>query len=386
MDDEALIEVLLYKGEGAALDYKLRQYPFENASDNAKSELLKDILAFVNAWRAETGYILIGVRDCDREVVGLDRNIDDSRLQQFVNSKTNRPIEFGYRTVSYQGKLVGLYAIPIQDRPVYANRHFGLVKADTVYVRRGSSTAEARPDEVARMGAATSEISIAPRLALAIDGWTGDSGNNVILEGHYQSLIIPTRVCVHTNIPVPDFPDYKPNQDYYATSSICTDLFRNMATYLAEKHGRFRLRIEIRNEGDQYADDVKIVVKAPSSPGFRMAAISGLMKQPESRVDHIFFHKASVATQDKPKIISKEEGGFQIVTLHIGKIHTGESLYSEYVYLICPPATLVALELRVHCDQLKSPMMKQIMCKITPAEEYMTIEDIETYCAKSCDK
>ncbi len=61
--DTELIEHLLHEDEGVELDFKQEQYPFNNADDAAKSELLKDILAFVNAWRRSTAYILIGVEE-----------------------------------------------------------------------------------------------------------------------------------------------------------------------------------------------------------------------------------------------------------------------------------------------------------------------------------
>ncbi|WP_322101788.1 ATP-binding protein [Paraburkholderia sp. J41] len=152
MEDDYLIERLLYSGEGDTLDFKLQQYPFEGADDDSKSSLLKDILAFANAWRTTTAYILIGVRDGSKEIVGLDNDIDDSRLQQFVNGKVNRPIQFGYRTLEFRGQKLGLFTIPPQDRPFYSVKSFGKVKAGTVYLRRGSSTAEANPDEIAKMG------------------------------------------------------------------------------------------------------------------------------------------------------------------------------------------------------------------------------------------
>ncbi|WP_186178597.1 AlbA family DNA-binding domain-containing protein [Burkholderia gladioli] len=156
MEDEYLIERLLYSGEGDTLDFKLQQYPFEGADDDNRSSLLKDILAFANGWRTVTAYILIGVRDGSKEIVGLDKDIDDSRLQQFVNGKVNRPIQFGYRSLEFRGKKLGLFTIPPQDRPFYSMKAFGKVKAGTVYVRRGSSTAEAKPEEIAKMGASAS--------------------------------------------------------------------------------------------------------------------------------------------------------------------------------------------------------------------------------------
>ncbi len=58
-----LMEELLNEDESSALDFKRDQYPFEKASDEQKSEFLKDILAFANAWRRTDAYILVGVED-----------------------------------------------------------------------------------------------------------------------------------------------------------------------------------------------------------------------------------------------------------------------------------------------------------------------------------
>ncbi len=47
--DPNFIEQLLHEDEGITLDFKSSRYPFEGADKNARSELLKDILAFTNA-------------------------------------------------------------------------------------------------------------------------------------------------------------------------------------------------------------------------------------------------------------------------------------------------------------------------------------------------
>ncbi len=61
--DNVLFERLLYEEEGPTLDFKRDQYRFAKATDSDKSELLKDILGFANAWRRSDAYILIGVED-----------------------------------------------------------------------------------------------------------------------------------------------------------------------------------------------------------------------------------------------------------------------------------------------------------------------------------
>ena len=150
-----LMEELLNEDESATLDFKRDQYPFDNATDEQKGELLKDILAFANAWRRTDAYILIGVDDVKggrSTVVGIGSSFDDASLQQFINSKSNRPIVFSYEVFPFDGSQVGIIHLPLQDRPIYLKKDFGRLKKDVVYIRRGSSTATASPDEIAKMG------------------------------------------------------------------------------------------------------------------------------------------------------------------------------------------------------------------------------------------
>lgn len=154
MNDQ-LVEQLLNEDESEALDFKRDQYPFDTATDEQKSELLKDILAFANSWKRSEAYILIGVDDVKggrSKPVGVISHLDDAKLQQFVNSKTQRRTTFSYRAFPFEGIQIGVVHIPVQDRPIFLTKNYGKLKKDIVYVRRGSSTDEANPDEIARMG------------------------------------------------------------------------------------------------------------------------------------------------------------------------------------------------------------------------------------------
>ena len=128
--DNNLINRLLYEEESVDLDFKGAQYSFLKATDNDKSELLKDILAFSNAWRRSDAYILIGVTEQKGNksvVVGIAENdkLDDAQLQQFVNQKTQKPITFSYKNIEIEGKCVGVIHIPLQARPYYLKKDFG---------------------------------------------------------------------------------------------------------------------------------------------------------------------------------------------------------------------------------------------------------------------
>ncbi len=149
------IENLLFEDESAVLDFKRNQYPFNGENDLHKAELLKDILAFSNAWRRADAFILIGVEEVKGKksrVVGVSQHLDDANLQQFVNSKTQRPVDFSYHAIEIEGKQIGIIHIPLQRRPIFLKKKFSRLEKNVVYIRRGSSTGEANPDEIAKMG------------------------------------------------------------------------------------------------------------------------------------------------------------------------------------------------------------------------------------------
>ncbi len=153
--DLDLLEGLLHEDEGTSLDFKGAQYPFENAPAEQKAELLKDVLAFANSWRRTTAYLLIGVEEVKggrSKIVGVNKHLDDAKLHQFVNSKTQRAIEFCYRIVPIEGVEIGVIEIPLEERPVYLKKQYGNLRENAVYIRDGSSTRVATPDEIARMG------------------------------------------------------------------------------------------------------------------------------------------------------------------------------------------------------------------------------------------
>jgi predicted HTH transcriptional regulator len=153
--NDGLMEQLLHEGESSSLDYKRDQYPFASATDEDKGELLKDILAFANGWRHADGYILIGVEEVAggrSNVVGVPSHIPENDLQQFVNSKTNRPVTFSYRAYPFEGKQIGIITVPQQDRPIYLKKNYGKLQKEVVYYRQGTTTAIATPDDIARMG------------------------------------------------------------------------------------------------------------------------------------------------------------------------------------------------------------------------------------------
>ena len=171
--DSQILENLLHQPEGPALDFKQAQYRFNGANEADKSEILKDVLAMANSWRLTTAYILIGVQEVKgsrSKVIGVDQHLDDAALHQFVNSKTQRPVQFLYQQFPIEGVEIGVIQIPVQTRPLFVTKQFGRLQPNAVKVRDGSSTRTATPEEVAKMGA-DQALSDAPYPAPGL-GWT----------------------------------------------------------------------------------------------------------------------------------------------------------------------------------------------------------------------
>lgn len=170
--DNATLEILLNKVESDTLDFKAQQYRFYGANDDDKSELLKDILAFANGWKETDAYIIIGINEKDGRaaaVTGISVHLADNDVQQFINSKTNKAVTLAVETVPHSGVELDVIRIAqAQTRPIYCRRGFGKLREGTVYVRRGSSTAIADPDEVSAMGRtdAVAQLTTIPTLAI----------------------------------------------------------------------------------------------------------------------------------------------------------------------------------------------------------------------------
>ena len=109
--------------------------------------------------------------------------LDDHSVQQFVNSKTNRPVSFRIEVVDHQNvKLSVIHIDKAQKRPIYLAKNFGALKKEVVYIRRGSSTDMAAPDEIAEMGKEAiqeSKPEVSIEFELVIEKWQSSFGPRI---------------------------------------------------------------------------------------------------------------------------------------------------------------------------------------------------------------
>ena len=266
--EPSLIEQLLLSDEDATLDFKREQYDFEGGSKQAKSELLKDVLAFANAFRRADAYILIGVdekRGGRSKVVGVAAHLDDAKLQQFVNSKTQMPVTFSYHEAVHDGTPIGVIHVPLQPRPIYATADYGRVKKEAVYIRRGSSTATANPAEVIQMGAPAPVLGGQPSVKLhLVDRESGRRLEQPLRAEHPTWYEVPPREEV---------PDYKRGRAtgadqfglmHYDLRGANVHYYREVAAYV-QASACLPVSLELENTGGGVIHDARLIAVVPDS-------------------------------------------------------------------------------------------------------------------------
>lgn len=353
MTDEDLIERLLYTGEGITLDYKRQGYITDGADPIPKSVLLKDILAFCNTWRSEPAYILIGVDNKDQSIFPVDRHPDDSRLQELINSKTNRPIVFSYRPVTYRNQSLGLYTIEVQERPIFAKKKFGNVDQNAVYVRRGSSTTIADPEQIAKMGAIDAQRMAAGKPQLSID----------MFRLNDQSMLNDGFQFEYKHLLLEDYPDYKaPAQGYVMNHAVMNNrqFYRELALHEQEKTGALGFRVRVANKGNAPANSVR--VHLGFEPAGTLRLVSELAELPSTEFN---LTVPNVLNPAHAHFDVQEDFDRTTAVFNFGKIHAGEEVLSSDVFLITPPADLTSILVRVHADELSVPISFSIPVAVT---------------------
>lgn len=134
------VKNLLKKEESTKLDFKRK---VDIYTDSGKKELAKDVCAIANS-RGGRGYIIIGVEDKTKEVIGIDDdNLSEEYIQQVISSRCVPPIPVTFEWVKYGGKKLGIISIFAGTQKPYQIRDNG-----AFYIRRGSTTDTMKKEEV----------------------------------------------------------------------------------------------------------------------------------------------------------------------------------------------------------------------------------------------
>jgi hypothetical protein len=365
--DNELIDILLYGEEGVDLDFKRDQYRFSGASDKDKGELLKDIIAFANSWRRSDAFILIGIKEVKggkSEVVGISEKLDDAQIQQFVNSKTQKPITFSYRNFDFESKNIGVIHIPIQSRPFYLNRDYANLKRDTVYIRRGSSTDIAKLDEISKMGV-THTIS---------------EDNNPILELFFADkknrIILPDTLSIFSmvlNTPRPkDIPDYRGNQRRpnwplgFEAERPNYSYYRELAEYTLSNRLLNQVNFAITNTGSIVAKDVRVEITI-KNPQKKIVALDkyDMPKPPKASYSTFDVSNRLGDVGSRHDLTAKQISDYWLIETGVEKVQPKSTAWIKSpLFLGAIETQELCIETSTFSDNLPEPVNKKLLVKI----------------------
>lgn len=377
-----ILDQLLYESESEVLDFKEQQYAFAGADDDQKSELLKDILGFANAWRRSEAYILIGVRevtDGKSIAVGINQHLQDHSLQQFVNTKTNRPVQFSYETVAFEDKSVGVITIQQQQRPFWLTKNYGGLKKDEVYVRRGSSTDPTRPaspDEIIKM----THVG-APEVA-SVDVQFFDPATSRLLGA---SLELETRFMQFPlGDGLPDFSSPNAGRDALGMVNLAgmfretnPEYYRQVAVY-CHRHINFQpMQLAVVNGGEVLAEDVRLELCLPGNQGLELLEDWEMEEEfPEKEHDRMPSLSAAMRTAniqpanryDGVATIIKDSTR-PVLEVEYRKVQPGRTVLTDKFYVACSESGTVVLAGKVFSKNLPQPVAVELTLKYSVAVE-----------------
>ena len=385
--DPALFERLLQEEESATLDFKRDQYRFAKASELEKSELLKDLLGFANAWRRSDAYILVGVEDVRggrARVVGIQatEHLDDHSLQQFVNNLTNQPVRFHYEAFGFEGTQVGIFRIDsAHQRPVYLKKPYGALKPGEVYVRRGSSTdptKPASPDEIAQMGSAPGPENAELTVEFS------DTKRERPLG---QSVAWDCELCAMP--PADTIPDLAPPRrdvwgidlsDISLTNRLNRDYFRELAEFEFAKRLFHPVRLVVANTGKVAANDVRVELAVPASVGALLLDQGDLPSAPQRRGLDL-----SPAVIGGMRSGFKEPGAVQIdkneerlrVEMDCGDLQPGRRVWSDVFYVGKSTTGEIPAHGQIFAGNLPRPVDFSLTMTVHVTETQMSLEELK---------
>ena len=371
--DHQLLKQLLHEAEGPNLDFKRDQYLFQKATNETKGELLKDILAFANAWRRTTAYILIGVEERQERrsrIVGVASHLEDASLQQFVNSKTQRPIEFSYQRFVADSRNIGIIDIPVQERPFWITKTFGKVKADTVYLRRGSSTDVATLAEIVSMSRPSERRP--PRLMLQ---W-GHIEKRTLLGDIVTAATTTLDPMLVVEAPTDDRKSvvgtiYADRNDDYPQQAV---------EYAFTKAFFSPVGLTLRNESEVVAKRVLFVGKVSKDSGVVMRSGDSMPDRPHlSRMQSLMsgikpIHKSQVIAAD-PHV--RELADRWEITLDFGSIRPRDEVWAaKPLFVGSRESARIDLVGELRADNLPEPLECVLSISIDNTVRAMTVDDV----------
>ena len=381
------------------------QYPFAKATDEEKSELLKDILGFANCWRRAEAFILIGVQEVQggRSIVyGVSDHLQDHSLQQFVTSLTNRPVQFGYEACEFEGQQVGIIRVPIQRRPVFLKRDYGKLRKGEVYIRRGSSTDPTRPadpDEIALMGSGHAFVEKEADLSVEFAATDREQplGDKIDWPAEYCEM--PNRKDIpdldDTPAPIHLLGGHTIQIPSVATWSLEDRLnprfFRELANHTFFHKLFKKVRLVISNRGESPTSDVRLEFCIRNGNGFGIVDTSESPVVPKERTG-IFAASALRNIKLRPALrhagyVDIDKNDHEIkVEIDCGNLQPGRKVWTDAFFLGIGQSGSIQITGQLFSGNLSQPKPFTLSISADITRSQMTVEELTRLCEPNDDE
>lgn len=135
--DQLLLEELLTTVECDYLDFKSAIYRKEQYEG-----LLKDVLAMANAHRQGSRYIIMGVKENERnekQIIGIAETVDAATYQELIFENIEPQLTCHLHYIKYQKQLLAILEITNpKERPYLLKKNYRKLHKGFCYIRRGS--------------------------------------------------------------------------------------------------------------------------------------------------------------------------------------------------------------------------------------------------------
>jgi len=125
----------------------------ESFNWNSKDKYAKSMVAFANN---KGGYIVFGIKDKPRDLVGLQSNnfedVDEAKITAYLNSVFAPEVIFEKFTITVKGKTIGiLYTQQAKTKPLVCIRNDGELKEAEIYYRYNARSEKIKYPELKTM-------------------------------------------------------------------------------------------------------------------------------------------------------------------------------------------------------------------------------------------
>lgn len=157
-----VLEIIANKTETEYADFKRDFY-----SSLTNSDIIKDIAAFANSPLNQDKYIIFGVDDNSREVIGIDSTtlFSIDKINDYIERKIEPFINVSMGTIDYEGKTVAYIKISESNKnpPYMIKENCGQkekIEKGDIYIRKGTCNLKATRIDIDNMYNNNGELSI----------------------------------------------------------------------------------------------------------------------------------------------------------------------------------------------------------------------------------